>query len=98
MIVNYFINLENYDGNKAYFDREKYLVFDIEGTKYALPADMEAIQAVNNARGEEKVRLQKKYPIFQILNEFPDTAQARAAPVNFERNELLRKLAETSIK
>lgn len=93
MIKEYFVNLDNYDGNKAYFGREKYTIIEINNTKYAFPSDFDLIKLAKEANGENKKELENRYPIFQILNEYMDVCEARAVKVNFKRNDLISKLA-----
>lgn len=93
MIQEYFVNLNNYDGNKAYFGIERYTIMGIDNTKYAFPSDFDLIKLAREANGEKKKELENRYPIFQILNEYPDICEARAVKVNFKRNDLMNKLA-----
>ena len=46
-----FVELTNYDGFGAYFDRDRYVVLDIGDEKYAFPVDTEAHSTVDDAVG-----------------------------------------------
>ena len=84
-----FVELTNYDGFGAYFDRNKYVVLDIGDSRYAFPVDSEAHSALDNAIGDERERLEGLFPVFMIIGEDPETETARGFDVTFERDNLL---------
>ena len=84
--------LENYDGRKAYFGSERYSIYGINGKKYAFPSDIGVMQDISEAVGKKRRRLEEKFPVFQIVVESLDNAEARAIKVNSQRNDLLKKL------
>ena len=83
--------LENYDGKKAYFGNTRYTVLELEGTKYAFPNPSEDEELSSIAK---QGKLERKFPIFQIINENSGHEQARAVKVNYKREELTRLLEE----
>ncbi|MBS3157025.1 hypothetical protein J4442_02515 [Candidatus Woesearchaeota archaeon] len=85
-----FVELTNYDGFGAYFDRDRYVVLDIGDEKYAFPVDTEAHSTVDDAVGEERKRLEGLFPVFMIIGEDPEAGTARGFDVTFKRDNLLR--------
>jgi hypothetical protein len=87
------VTLENYDGRKAYYGVTRYSVIELNGVKYAFPDTSEQIQLSGVV---EQEKLERKFPIFQIVNENSGHEQATAVSVNNKRRELSQLLERIS--